>query len=203
MLPDINLLPKYERQNSLGYILFMIGMIVCLLLLVGLIILYFYTRGTLEETNNHLTEAEQEQAILEERLASLEQDDQSEAFDTAVTYIEQQIVPTSYLINELIVILPDQSYLSSYDYTKELVTIEAQFETMSDTAAYVEALNKSEVITSVQVDQIDTFELESTETEEEQEEDSTEIYQTIPRYDVSYTLEVNHRYLREKGEEDE
>jgi len=199
MLPDINLLPKYDRQNSLTYILFLIGLFLGLIVLIGLIVYYFYIRGSLEDTSQRLSQVQQEKQLFEEQFTKLELEE-TDTFQTVYTYIDQQIVPTSYLIDELINRLPDSSYLSRFNYNYQTVDIETQFETMSDTATYVEELIRSEYVHGVKVDQVNTFELDPIETTEEESDD---IYDTVPRYHVSYSLEVNHAYLKEVGKSDE
>lgn len=195
MLPDINLLPKYEKQNSVTYILFIIGLVIVILLFGVLLYIYFSSKSSLEDTEQNLTQLNQEKTILEERLNNANSDDDTGTLESAVEYAELHIIPTSNFIDELFEILPENGYLSNYNYGYQSVDIETQFETMSDAAAYVAELNRSESVRNIVVNEISTFELSATgETEEEINEE--ELFETIPRYNVSYSIDVNQEYLK-------
>lgn len=56
MLPDINLLPEYERENSLLYILFWIGLIISFILFGVLGYFYFTEKNSMKETDSLLQE---------------------------------------------------------------------------------------------------------------------------------------------------
>lgn len=200
MLPDINLLPKYERQNSLPYILFLSGVIVSLLMFALLIFFYFNTKGSLEDSHQNLSKLNQEKSLLEEQLASLNTGTQGGSVEDVVTYIDQHMIPSSFLVGELLDILPDKGYLSDFNYNYQSVDIVTQFETMSDAAAYVVALNQSEYVKNIQVGQMNTMELDGQDREEENEDD---IYSNLPRYNVSYSIDVDQATLREAGERNE
>lgn len=200
MIPDINLLPKYNRQDSVAYIVFSIGFILAFLVLIGLIVYYFYLRGALEDTSDRLAQVQQERDVLAARVAELEQDN-SDSFLDVYTYIDQQVTPTSFLIDELVNTLPVHSYLYQFDYADQTAEVDIQFETMSDTAAYVEELIKSDFIKNATVDEMNSHELEFSDESEEQDPD--DFYHTIPRYQVRYTVEVDHAYLKEAGNSNE
>ena len=201
MLPDINLLPKYERQSSIAYILFLVGLVISIVLFIVLIYFYFSTKNSLEDTEQQVNQLTQEKTILEERLAQATTDDGADTLENAVAYAEHHIVPTSTFIDELFTLLPENSYISNYNYNYQTVDIETQFETMHDAAAYVEQLNESNFVRNVVVNQMNTVEL-ATEQQEEEVNDER-LFETIPRYNVSYSIDVNQNYLKEEGNKDE
>ncbi|GGA82077.1 PilN domain-containing protein [Ornithinibacillus halotolerans] len=197
MLPEINLLPKIERQSSVQYIVFLVGLILFIVLSSALIYFYLHTKNNLEEVNQNISQLEQEKTLLETRLANLDNNDDTNAYKNAARFVEYQIIPTSSFIDELLVLLPETGYLSNYTYSYQGVQLETQFENMTEIAAYVEELNGSELIDDVQVNQINTFELENSS------EDEEDMYSVIPRYTVSLSIKVNDRKLVQGAEGNE
>lgn len=205
MLPDINLLPKYSRQGSWAYIFFLIGLILTIVALIGLLVYYFYLRGTLEDTNAQLREAEDERHLLELQVTQLETSE-SDTFHTAYAYLDQQIAPVSYLIEELNERLPEHSYFYEFAYSEHTAQALIQFETMNDSAFYVEELIRSDYIVDSIVDELEAGDVELIEYDEEGEEidEGPEIdYNLIPRYSVRYIMNIDHAYLKEQGESEE
>ncbi|MFD1851898.1 hypothetical protein [Oceanobacillus bengalensis] len=198
MLPDINLLPKYERESSLLYILFIIGTFICLSLFAVVVYFYFTTKGTLEDTETQVEQLNQEKTLLEVRLNTETTVEETATLEDAVTYAEHHIVPTSHFIDELLLLLPTNGYLSNYTFNYQSVNVETQFEQMGDAALYVAELNESEYVRDVQVNQISTFELSYGQPAEEV--DIEEMYDIIPRYNVSYSIIVDQAYLIEGAE---
>lgn len=197
MLPDINLLPEYERENSLLYILFWIGLIISFILFGVLGYFYFTEKNSMKETDSLLQELYDEKSQLEEQLAALTTEEETDSIVNAATFIENHLIPTSDFIDELITMLPENGYLSNYNYTYQSVDIETQFETMGEAADYVSALLASNYVKDAMINEIYTFELSSEENEAEENEE--EMFNVIPRYNVSYTIDVDQSFMREAG----
>lgn len=197
MLPDINLLPEYERENSLLYILFWIGLIISFILFGVLGYFYFTEKNSMKETDSLLQELYDEKSQLEEQLAALTTEEETDSIVNAATFIENHLIPTSAFIDELITLLPENGYLSNYNYTYQSVDIETQFETMGEAADYVSALLASNYVKDAMINEIYTFELSSEENEAEENEE--EMFNVIPRYNVSYTIDVDQSFMREAG----
>ncbi len=197
MLPDINLLPEYERENSLLYILFWIGLIISFILFGVLGYFYFTEKNSMKETDSLLQELYDEKSQLEEQLAALTTEEETDSIVNAATFIENHLIPTSAFIDELITLLPENGYLSNYNYTYQSVDIETQFETMGEAADYVSALLASNYVKDAMINEIYTFELSSEENEAGENEE--EMFNVIPRYNVSYTIDVDQSFMREAG----
>ena len=197
MLPDINLLPEYERENSLLYILFWIGLIISFILFGVLGYFYFTEKNSMKETDSLLQELYDEKSQLEEQLAALTTEEETDSIVNAATFIENHLIPTSAFIDELITMLPENGYLSNYNYTYQSVGIETQFETMGEAADYVSALLASNYVKDAMINEIYTFELSSEENEAGENEE--EMFNVIPRYNVSYTIDVDQSFMREAG----
>ena len=199
MLPDINLLPDYERQSSLLYVLFWIGLVICFILFGVLGYFYFTEKSSLEDMEKQLQQVNDEKMILEEKLASSNSEDETGTLENAVLYAENHLIPTSKFIDELLTLLPENGYLSNYYYNYQSVDIETQLETMSDAAAYVVALEQSDYVKDIKVNNMDIFELGN----EENSVEGEEVFDMIPRYNVSYSINVDQLYMKEEGEGDE
>lgn len=194
MIPEINLLPKYERQNTVLYRLFIIGLIAIVLLFTGIVYLYVQTKseiGKVDEQNQELVE---QQELLELQLANAGSD-KPDSLESMISFAEGYVVPTSKLIEEFIDLLPDHAYVSSYDYVFGTVEIESQFETKSDVSTYLSNLLQSDYMNDVKIDQVESMELE--------DEDSEDVYSIIPRHNVHYSFDINLAKLKEEAKEDE
>ncbi|RLL47867.1 hypothetical protein D8M04_00890 [Oceanobacillus piezotolerans] len=199
MLPDINLLPKYERQNSLAFTLFITGLVTCLLLFAVLIYFFITLKDNLAETEESISQLTEEKSLLEARMNALMTEDESGgSFESAVTYAESYIIPTSDFIHELITLLPENSYLNNYNYDYQSVTVETQFETMNDAAGYIAVLQNSNYIDDVVINDITTLDPVAEQTAEEGM--GSKFFDVIPRYIVNYSIDVNQAFLtREEG----
>lgn len=208
MLPDINLLPKYEKERSLLYIIFIIGLILAFLLTGFVVYQYITVSNELKEVNTRNTELAEAKEILELQMTKQEPDEK-EGMKEAVAYAERYVVPTSKLIDQLMTFLPATGYLSQYEYQEGKVAIDAHFETMTDASTYVAKLDASEFIKNAKVNSLETFELDASETSTEDEADdesAAEVispFELLPRYQVTYSFEINSFQLKKETKENE
>jgi len=194
MIPDINLLPKYERQNIVLYRIFIISLIVVLLTFIGLTYTYFHTKANISkmaEENELLVE---QQTLLEAQLANAGSN-KPESLEAVVNFAEEQVIPTSVLIEELNNLLPNNAHLTTYDYVPGLVEIESLFETKSDASTYIIHLLESNYMNDVRIDQIETIELIGTEPGDESVTDY--------KQNVRYFLDINLAELKKGAKLDE
>src|SRR5690606_17727101 len=175
-------------------------LILCFLLIVLLIFFYINTKNSLADAEQNLENLNHEKTQLEQEIATINTEGQNESIEEVVTFTEKHIVPTSYLIDEMMDVLPTNGYLSNFNYNYETVNIETQFEEMSDAATYIVELNKSEYVKDIVVNQMNTFEQGLSEVEEGSEDD---YYHAIPRYNVSYSIDIHQTNLREASDQDE
>lgn len=192
MQPDINLLPKYERQSSLFSIIF-IGVFVIWLLFTSVVIYqYVHTKSSLKQINTQVAELTEKKTSLEQQLAAMQSVEHG-SLATAVEYAEDVTFPTSRLIDNLINSLPEHSYFSDYDYNEGAIKIQSQFETMDVAADYVAKLVASDYINDVKVERVEAFEIDGNELS----------FTTVPRYDVTQQLQANIAKLKEEANGDE
>ena len=196
-LPEINLLPEYRRDSHLLSIVYYIFIALILLSFVALGYFYFSTKSKFEKLSQEATELTEKRDLLAAEKEELESDDGS-AYEQAVRFAQNYAVPTSKLIDELNHLLPENSYLSNYDYSSSGVNIQSHFETLDAVAQYTNLLTNSELISDTKVDSINTFTLK----EEETEDVSTQ-FNTIPRYESDFSLTINKRKLKEESTNNE
>jgi|SRR5690625_3571851 len=194
-LPDVNLLPKYERQSAGAFYLFL-AIIILTLLAYGFIGVYYFT------TKSKLTNAEATYTELSEKADGLRaQVDELETGGTglaqAVTFAENYNIPTSILIEELNEYLPERGYLSEYSYSNQVAEVTTHFEALDVVAGYTTDLLTSDYIRDTKVDNIETFLLK------EEENATTVDFSTIPRYESKFTLQINKQNLKGASREDE
>lgn len=207
MLPDINLLPKYKRERSLLYILFLAGLILAILFTGFLGYQYITVHNELKAANEQNKELTEQKETLQVQTAKQEPN-QKEAMKEAVAYAEKYVIPTSKLIDQLMAFLPTTGYMSQYNYNEGEVVIESHFETMTDASSYMAKLNASDFIKNPIVNRLETFDLEAPEANADSEDEADNqaelsIFELLPRYQVTYSFEINPAQLKKETEENE
>lgn len=196
MLPEVNLLPEREQQSNTSYHIFLISIIVCVLLYSLFAYFYFTTSSDLKLAEQRFNQLEMEKTALETKQSQSVNEDIHNV-DDSIRFAEYFVIPTSHFIDELLDLLPEHAYLTEYEYNFRTVKLKTQFETLNDASSYTDKLVQSKFITEAMVDEIDTI-----PTEELEDEDLYS-FDTIPRYDVSYSLVLNLEQLKQGGSEDE
>ena len=196
MLPEVNLLPKYERTESVLYNVFIVGVILLILLAGILSYFYFTTKSELSKVEERVESLSHEKELLEASIAGMQKVETTN-FEDIVAYVDSFATPTSILVDELIALLPEHGYLSALTYDFNSVQIETQFETLPDSSTYVADLLESVYLKDVEVDQISTFSLDG------ESEDMLADNDVIPRYHVDYSLEIDHESFAGEEEENE
>lgn len=187
-LPDINLLPQYERQSERSSYLFIIFVLITILSFILIGVFYFITK-------NNLTAAEKEYEQLNEReevlLTEIDQLDigGGPTLADAVAFAEQQTIETSHLVSHLANLLPANSYLSTYEYDSSGASISAHFKELNIIANYTTNLTDSDFLLDTKVNDIQAV-----------MEDESDV---VNYYDTQYTLDVNKQKLKKETKEDE
>lgn len=190
-LRDINLLPKYERESSSLFYLFIALLLITLLSYVMISFYYFTTKSKLANAELEYAELNEKVELLQTQLNELETEEGN--LDRAVAFVENYNIPTSILIDELVELLPDHSYLKEYRYQTREVNLETHFELLDDTALYTTNLLTSNYIRDTKVDYIKTFTLK----------DEGGQFSKIPRYEAKFDLVIDTHSLKGADREDE
>ena len=191
MIPDINLLPSKERHRDKTSFFLLIILIIWAILLGVIVLQYFLTKTTNETIQSRVESLEMEKMALENAVGRQDSQDSAVNYVESVEYVEKLTAPTSKIIKELNELLPEYSYLPEYSFGNGYVTIQTQFDSLDRVAEYVTRLNQSPIFNDVKVDVIDTFRIGEGTSETEEEQDFNVVYNEMPRYDVSFSLEVN------------
>lgn len=183
MIPDINLLPKYERENVVLYRLFIVGLIVVLLMFMGLMYTFFHTKTNISKLDDQHDQLLEQQMLLETKLATAETG-KSESLVSIVQFAEEYVIPTSMLIEEFVNLLPEHASIRTYDYVFGFVGLELDFMTKSDISTYVVNLLDSDYMNDVKIDRMETIEQEG------------QVFE-LPYEKVHYSLDISLAKLKE------
>lgn len=200
MIPDINLLPTRDTTEQKNRWILIIGAILWVLLLVLIIVQYILANNDLETMNSHLNRLELEKTMLEEQVHGLRSGQDTMSLQDAVTFVEDLTVPTSLLVEELLDLLPERSFLTNYSFSTDAISITAEFESLNHVAEYIANLESSRIFRDAKVDFISA---ENQEEESETTEEEILEFSLVPRYHVDFSIQVNMGRLAERGGEDE
>ncbi|MED3762669.1 PilN domain-containing protein [Ureibacillus terrenus] len=189
-IPDINLLPKVERRQSIPKNLYIILTIITLLFVSFFVLQYFTYLSKIsslqKEEEQLLTKRDQ----LQEELDSISVDTAS--LKQSVDFVENISYPVSPIIDETIRLQPGHSYLREYAFTAQTAEVAMDFETLSDISKYLSRISGSEYVKDAQVSEIEHFKIKE---DAEKKAD----FREIPRYKVKFTLSINQQTLAAGG----
>jgi len=193
MIPDINLIPKLEKSQQGSKLLYILIAIITLLVLSLFMWQYFSARA-------EIAELKREEANLIAQRDQLNQDVVAQqpanegTLEQSLQFVEMVSYPVSPLINEIQGLQPSNSYLRTYTFSPESVSISIDFETLTDVSTYVSRLSNSSYFTDGQVLSITNSGLG-----EELDDEGTTNFDVIPRQSVQITLLINETYLATGG----
>jgi len=190
-LPDINLLPTYERRGEGAPIVFYLFFFITIASFILIGVFYFIYKNNLETAETEYDTLQAEEESLEAELASLDIAE-GESHRSAVEFVENQIYETSELITRLDDLLPRDSYLNHYTYRTDETSISAHFDSLETVAAYTTELNEDELFLDVKLLNINNVR------QSDDEEDSETEY-----YEGDYDIQVNRQLLKKESKNDE
>lgn len=196
MIPDINLIPKLEKeQNTSKWVYILLGAI-ALLVLSFLIWQYFSARIAIAslqpEETALIQQRDQLNASLEELTLS-----QQDSFDVTIEYIDLISYAVLPLINEIENLQPNFAYLRQYSFGTKSVSIVVDFETLSDVSDYVSRLENSPFFIEVQLSSVSQF--DPGETTGYDTGGTEEDFNVVPRHTANLTLLIDEIYLATGG----
>lgn len=197
MVPEINLLPQFERRKSSNLLLIMGGIVIGLLI-VFLCIQYFSLKKEINGLEAEETQLVVERDLLSAEISSVNPEEQG-THSTAVTFVEKVSYPVSPLIDEIYSLIEANTYLRSYLFDETGILLSADFETMNEISLYIEKLLNSNYFSDVKVESVSTFEPVG-----EQDAETEDVNFDVQwRYSATIHLEINESYLSEGGTRDE
>ncbi|MBM7608816.1 Tfp pilus assembly protein PilN [Lysinibacillus composti] len=195
MIPDINLIPNLDKDDSGSKIVYLIISIAALLLLSLLAWQYFQARADIVILTKEQTALQSQRDDLKSQLDGMNSTTQG-SLEQSVDFVELVSYPVTPLIDEIQMLQTNHSYLRSYSFDAESVSITVDFETLNDVADYISSLTNSSYFTDVQVSSVSNFDL-GTENTTESEKD----FNVIPRQTANFTLVIDEGYLATGGVE--
>ena len=195
MVPEINLLPKMERQKSNSILIIVIGLI----LFATVLLLFFIQYMSLKNEVNTLTAEETyvaaEKVDLTEQVELINTSNQGTLAE-AVIFAESVSYPVSPLLIEVDALLEGNTYLRQFVFLEQSLEVSVDFETMTGISNYVEKLLQSDYFTDIKIEQISNFEAN------DDIEDSRIInFEEIPRYSATINLTIDQAYLSAGGDQ--
>lgn len=196
MIPDINLIPKLDKeQNTSKWVYILVGAIT-LLVLSFLIWQYFSARISIAALQPEETALIQKRDQLNADLAELTSS-QTDSIDETIEYIDLISYPVLPLINEIENLQPNFAYLRQYSFGTDSVSVVIDFETLSDVSDYVSRLENSDFFVEVQLSNVSQFDFG--ETTVEGTDVTEESFNVVPRHTANLTLMIDKIYLATGG----
>lgn len=189
MLPEVNLLPRRERRPAIFYYIFIAGLAVCVLFSAFMIFRDFQVKSHLKEAEAVQSRLELEKASFQSRLGN-QSNEQTVDLEQVVTYLDQNRLPTSILIGQLIVMLPDNAYFNAYEYDLETMKVEMQFDTIKDVSTYTKVLEGLPLVENVHLEDVQASEIKKP-SDATADVPSGVDYGEIPRYVANFTFHLN------------
>ena len=193
MIPDINLIPKVERNQQGSRLLYSILAIVTLLVLSLFVWQFFSANAKITELQTEETNLIAQRDQLAADLTNLQPNNQG-SLEQSLQFVERVSYPVSPLMTEIQALQPSNSYLRNYNFSPQSVSISIDFETLSDVSTYVARLSNSSYFTDGQVLSITNSGLG-----EDLATDGETNFDVIPRQSVEITLLINDTYLATGG----
>lgn len=194
MVPEINLLPKMERQKSNSILVLVISLILLVTILLLLSVQYMSLKKEVNRLTEEETYATEEKEDLTEQVNLINISDQGTLAESVV-FAENVSYPVSPLLIEVDSLLEENTYLRRFDFMEQSVDVSVDFETMTAISNFVEKLLQSDYFTDVKIEQISNFEAD------QDLEDSRIInFEIIPRYSATINLTIDQVYLSAGGD---
>lgn len=194
MVPEINLLPQFERRKS-SKLLAIIGAIVIGLLLVFLCFQFFTLKKDIKILESEETQLVEERDLLSAEVSTIDTVEQG-SHSSSVAFVESVSYPVSPLIDEIYSLIESNSYMRSYQFGETGILLSADFETMNEISSFIERLLNSAYFSDVKVENLSTFEPPGEQNTELEDEVNFDVQW---RYSATIQLDINESYLSEGG----
>lgn len=150
MIPEINLLPNYERPNPKYLIIFTILFSIWILVVAFLAVQYILTVNEQEMLETRIGTLNIEKEILQANLQNLTNQEPVEIITIGDTfeYVKYLGVPSSNLIDEVQKLIPAGGTMDSYTYNVGQVSIQTHFNTLNTVAAFINNIEASPLVSN-------------------------------------------------------
>lgn len=194
MLSEINLLPEKEKRDITNIVIILILILLFFGVLQFLLTSYEKARNEVAKLEQNLLEVEIEKTKLQQQIEEEMKNDYDDLLET-IEMLETFFVPASSILKQLVSLLPERGFFSSYQYTYGTsITFHAYFDVIDEVASYTYELNNVDFIKSVTVESIKAVEILENDID-------FQLYGYLPRYEASFRLELDRERLFELGDE--
>lgn len=192
MVPEINLLPKRERQKSNLILILAISLVLLITVILLLFIQYFSVKGDIETLTAEETYTVAEKEDLTQLVNEINMSGQGD-LQTSVTFAESVSKPVSPLLIEVNTLLEKHTYLRQFEFVNQTILISVDVETMTSLSKFVDKLLVSNYFSDVKVESVTNFDLSNSS------ESIEKRFEIIPRYSAIINLNVDQFYLENGG----
>lgn len=192
MVPEINLLPKRERQKSNFILILAISLVLLITVILLLFIQYFSVNGDIETLTAEETYKVAEKEDLTQLVNEINMSGQGD-LQTSVTFSESVSNPVSPLLIEVNKLLEKHTYLRQFEFVDQTILISVDVETMTSLAKFVDKLLVSNYFLDVKVESVTNFDLSNSSESVEKR------FEIIPRYSAIINLNIDQSYLKNGG----
>ncbi|MEK5207716.1 hypothetical protein [Psychrobacillus sp. FSL H8-0510] len=192
MVPEINLLPKRERQKSNFILILAISLVLLITVILLLFIQYFSVKGDIETLTAEETYTVAEKEDLTQLVNEINMSGQGD-LQTSVTFAESVSKPVSPLLIEVNTLLEKHTYLRQFEFVNQTILISVDVETMTSLSKFVDKLLVSNYFSDVKVESVTNFDLSNSSESEEKK------FEIIPRYSAIINLNIDQSYLENGG----
>lgn len=190
MIPDINLIPKLEKEQSTSKVVYIVLGVLVVLALAFLAWQYIGANSQISSLQSQQTTLQQQRDLLEVELTNLNTVNVNSIEET-VEYVDIVSYPVLPLIIEIEGLQPNNSYLRQYSFGVDSVSITIDLETLSDVSDFVSRISNSKFFVDAQLTNVSQFTLG--------EGESVENFNVIPRHTANLTLTIDEIYLATGG----
>lgn len=158
--PNINLMPRIEKQKSNFQFFYIVISILMLVAITVMTWLFFTAREDLNQLQVQGQALQTELTAAQVELAA-KQSTTASTITESLAFVERVSYAVSPLIDEINGLLPKYTYLINYAFTETGVQINVDFESLAVVSQYVERLNNSPYFDNVQLNSLNGFEINS------------------------------------------
>lgn len=176
----------------------MIAIAILLILLIGSIYIIFNYQSAKVEVDsltNELQTTKQLRAIQEQKLTDVTSTTAVDQLKTTIDWVQKLPISTVALLQHLTALLPERGFILNITYADSgTVTLTTQFDTNREVAYYLNELENSDVIESVQLRSLNTSGDELEKTNKNLKDKLMKVL--VPRYVAVYELHLNRQALK-------
>lgn len=199
MLVEINLLPQKAEKNKT---LIWLSILTVMILLIGGFVLYWFKEKNetkIEGLEQQIATTQQLIAVEQEKVDSSETSTSLKELESTVQWAKDYPIKTVPIIQKLTRALPEKGYLQTLTYEEVgTINLTVQFETSREAAYYLNSLQESDWVTSVNLLNLNAvtgfYDKQFKEDEIDNSKLKNEKY--IPRYLAEFEIAIDREFLK-------